>query len=125
MKTFIKNDFYIQVYFLVGGLLSIFVGIAVGWGIMPFYFVVGIPQLISFLLKIFQKKKKTISYIIYGLFIMPVWISFLIMFMFKNNHEVTNFFGTILIASLLYSPFLAILYVYDNYKLYQSLNQHK
>lgn len=125
MKTFIKNDFYIQVYFLVGGLVSIFVGISVGWGIMPFYFVVGIPQLISFLIKIFQKRKKTINYIIYGLFIMPVWISLLIMFIFKNNHEVTNFFGTILIASLLYSPFLAILYVYDNYKLYQSLNQHK
>lgn len=62
MKTFIKNDFYIQVYFLVGGLLSIFVGISVGWGIMPFYFVVGIPQLISFLFKIFQKRKKSTSF---------------------------------------------------------------
>lgn len=122
MKTFIKNDFYIQFYFLIAGLLSIFVGVAVGWGIMPFYFVVGIPQLISFLFKIFQKRKKSISYIIYGLFIMPVWISSLIIFMFKSDNGITNFFGTILIASLLYSPFLAILYVYDNYKMYKSQN---
>lgn len=125
MKTFVKNDFYIQLCCLIIGLLSICIGFIEGYGALLFYFVVGIPQLISFLLKIFQKRKKSVPYIIYGIFIIPVWVSILFIFIFKNNNTVTNFFGYILIAALIYSPFLAFLYVYDNYKAYQSSKKLK
>jgi hypothetical protein len=120
MKTFAKNDFYIQFYVLMAGLVSIIIGIGLGYGIFLFYFVVGIPQLISFLIKAFQETEKSLTYIIYGFFIIPVWVSWLAVLGFNNNNDVTNFFGYILIASVFYSPILAIVYVYDSYKLYKS-----
>jgi hypothetical protein len=120
MKTFAKNDFYIQFYVLIAGLVSIIIGIGLGYGIFLFYFIVGIPQLISFLIKAFQEKEKSLTYIIYGFFIMPVWVSWLAVLGFNNINDVTNFFGYILIASVFYSLILAIVYVYDSYKLYKS-----
>lgn len=123
MKTFAKNDFYFQIFVLIAGALSIIIGIGLGYGAVLFYFVVGIPQLISFLIKAFQNIKKSLSYIIYGIFIIPVWISWLVILGFSNNNDVTNFFGYILLASAFYSPFLAIVYVYDVYEFYKSQKQ--
>ncbi|MDQ0595137.1 hypothetical protein QFZ37_003506 [Chryseobacterium ginsenosidimutans] len=120
MKTFAKNDYYIQFYILIAGLVSIIIGLELGYGIFLFYFVVGIPQLISFFIRAFQETKKSLRYIIYGFFIMPVWISWLAVLGFNNNNDVTNFFGYILVASVFYSPLLAILYVYDTYRVYKS-----
>jgi hypothetical protein len=120
MKTFAKNDFYIQFYILLTVIAFIILGIFVlGYAAFLFYFVVGISQLISFIIKAFQKTKKSWMYIVYGIFIMPVWISWLIVLAFNSNNDVTNFFGCILIASIFYSPVLAIIYVYDCYKLYK------
>jgi hypothetical protein len=123
MKTFAKNDFHIQLCILIIGLLSIIIGIGLDYGILLFYFVVGIPQLISFLIKAFQKTDKSPRYIIYGFFIMPVWISWLVILGLNNNSDVTNFFGFILVLSGFYSPVLAIVYVYDSYKFYKSLKE--
>lgn len=121
MKTSIKNDFYIQLLFLVIGLILVFLGIVVfeNATVFLFYFVVGIPQLISFISRAFQKTKKSWLFIVYGIFIVPVWISWLIILAFNNNNDVTNFFGYILIASVFYSPVLAILYIIDCYKTYE------
>lgn len=109
MKAFAKYDFYIQLLFFGAAVLA-----ALSAGILYFYFVTGIPQLISFAIRAFQKGKKSIRYIIYGIFIIPVWISLLIVYIFKNNHDIINFFGYILILSLFYSPILALFYVFDN-----------
>lgn len=120
MKTFAKNDFYIQLCILIAGLLSIIIGIILGYGAFLFYFVVGIPQLISFIIKAFQDTKKSLGYIVYGFFIIPVWIAWLVILGFNNNNDVTNFFGYILLASAFYSPVLAILYAYDSYIFFKS-----
>lgn len=125
MKTFAKNDFYIQLSFLVIGLITVFLGIVVFENATVFlsYFIVGIPQLISFIIRAFQEIKKSWLYIVYGILIIPVWISWLIILAFNNNNEVTNFFGYILITSIFYSPFLAVVYVYDAYEFYKSQKQ--
>lgn len=122
MKNFAKNDYYIQFFFLIAGLFSAIIGSFFDFGIMLFYFVVGIPQLISFTLRAFHNYKKSIIYIVYGIFILPVWISLLMIFGLNNEHLITNFFGTILIISLIYSPVLSVMYVYETYTFYKSLN---
>ena len=109
MKTFMKYDFYIQLFFFGAAVLT-----ALALGILYFYFIAGIPQLISFVIRAFQKGKKSIRYIIYGIFIIPVWISLFIVFLFKDNHDIVNFFGYILILSLFYSPILSLFYVFDD-----------
>jgi len=51
MKTFTKYDYYIQLFFIiVGPQAFIFGGLS---GFVLFYFIVGIPQLIGFLIKLF------------------------------------------------------------------------
>ncbi|MDP9962047.1 hypothetical protein [Chryseobacterium lathyri] len=120
MKTFAQYDFNIQLFFLIAGIMAAIIGCSGGLGIMLFYGIAGIPQLISFLIKAFQKEKKSLGYIVYGIFIMPIWISVLIVLTYSNDNTITNFFGYVLIVSLIYSPFMAVLYVYDNYRLYKS-----
>lgn len=125
MKTFATNDFYIQLLFFLIGLILIFLDIVIikkGFGFL-FYFIVGIPQLISFCIKAFQETKKSLRYIVYGFFIIPIWISWLFILGFNSNNDVTNFFGCILIVSIFYSPVLAIVYVYDCYKFFKSQKQ--
>jgi len=120
MKTFAKNDYYIQLSFLLIGLILTLLDITIFKKglVFLFYFIVGIPQLISFVIRAFQETKKSLRYVVYGVFIIPVWISWLIILGFNTNNDITNFFGVILIASVFYSPVLAIVYVYDIYKLY-------
>ncbi|MCW3162543.1 hypothetical protein [Chryseobacterium oryctis] len=122
MKKFIKYDYYAQLLFLIIGIVVAIVGGSNGWGILLFYFIVGIPQLISFLIKLFLKIPKSTSYIIYGIFILPVWLSFTVIIAFKQYNDITNFFGLIILAAFFYSPLLAIMYVYENYYSYKSLN---
>lgn len=124
MEKWITYDYYIQLSCLIIGIIAAFVGIFFGVGFMLFYFIVGIPQLISFLIKAFHQKKKSIVYIIYGIGIIPVWFSITIIGLNQDN-DITNFFGFILIASLIYSPVLAFLYTYETYKIYQSLKYTK
>jgi hypothetical protein len=124
MKNWITYDYYIQLSCLIIGIIVAFVGIFLGVGFMPFYFIVGIPQLISFLVKTFYQKKKSVVYIIYGIGIIPVWFSIAVIGLNQHN-DITNFFGFILIASLIYSPVLAGLYTYETYKIHQSLKHTK
>jgi len=123
MKNSAKNDYYIQLCILTAGLLSIIIGMVLGYGVILFYFVVGIPQLITYIIKGFQGTKKSLGYIVYGFFIIPVWISWLVLLGFNNNNDVTNFFGYILLASVFYSPVLALIYVYDSYMFFKSQKQ--
>lgn len=117
MKTSLKNQYYLQLFILIIGVLSAIVGCFLGFGSMLFYFIVGIPQLISFLTRIFKKDKKSIIYIIYGIFILPVWIILLMIFCFRSEFINANFLGIILTISLICSPIMAVFYVYDAYKI--------
>ncbi|MDW9382427.1 hypothetical protein [Chryseobacterium sp. JV558] len=115
MKTFAKYDYYIQLFFIIiGPMTFIFGGLS---GLILFYFIVGIPQLISFLIKLFLGTKKSLLYIAYSIVIIPVWIIVTMLYMEKH---INDFFGYILMASLLYSPVMAAAYVYDCYNTYES-----
>ncbi|MBT2622478.1 MULTISPECIES: hypothetical protein [Chryseobacterium] len=125
MEKWITYDYYIQLSCLIMGITAAFIGVFLGVGFILFYFIVGIPQLISFFIKALQQKKKSIVYIVYGIGIIPVWLSVAVVGLNPNDNDVTNFFGFILIAALIYSPVLAFLYTYETYKIYQSLKHTK
>ncbi|WP_185287798.1 hypothetical protein [Chryseobacterium lactis] len=118
MKNFTKYDFYIQLSFLIIGFLVAMIEDWGGW--ILFYFVVGIPQLISFLVKIFLKVKISPLFLIYGMAILPVWIS-LLMLTVGIDARITEIPGFIVIMALFYSPFMALLYVQESHNLYLSL----
>ncbi|WNI38234.1 hypothetical protein [Chryseobacterium sp. SG20098] len=114
MKTFAKYDYYIQLFFtIIGPQAFIFGGLS---GFVLFYFIVGIPQLVSFLIKLFFKTKKSALYIAYGIVIVPVWI--IVTILFTEKH-INDFFGYVLMVALLYSPVMAAAYVYDCYTTYE------
>ncbi|WBV61267.1 hypothetical protein PFY12_03890 [Chryseobacterium camelliae] len=121
MKEFAKIDYNVQVYFLILGIAVSILLFTVG-GFLFFYFIVGIPQLISFLVKAFQKTKKSYRYVVYGIFILPVWFSWIMVFVFEHNKAISDVFGAIILAAFFYSPVLAGVYIYDNYKIYKSFN---
>ncbi|MDQ0064139.1 hypothetical protein [Chryseobacterium lathyri] len=116
MKTFAKYDFYIQLVILVAGIIIESIGAFGG----AFYFVVGIPQFVSFLIRAFQPGKKSVLYTIYGILILPVWISLLLVFGLKVHPDIAELLLIVLVASLFYSPVMAVIYIYDNYRLYKS-----
>lgn len=120
MKNFIKYDLYVQLFFLIIGCL----GIAIkGWdGWILFYLIVGIPQLISFFIKIFLKIKISRLFLIYGIAILPVWISILFIITIGADYPITTTPAyIILMAAFFYSPFMALLYIIESHNLYQSL----
>jgi len=74
MKTFAKYDFYIQLLILIIGIISIFTIDNSFIEGLSFYFIVGISQLISYIMKLFFKGEKSVLFIVYGIFIIPIWI---------------------------------------------------
>jgi len=116
MKTFAKYDFYIQLVILAAGIIIESTGIFGG----AFYFVVGIPQFVSFLIRAFQPEKKSVLYTIYGILILPVWVSLLLVFGLKMHPEIAELLLLILMGALFYSPVMAVIYIYDNFRLYKS-----
>jgi hypothetical protein len=116
MKTFARYDFYIQLAILVAGFVTESMGVFGG----AFYFVVGIPQFVSFLIRALQPEKKSVLYIIYGILILPVWISLLLVVGLKVHPDIAELLLLILIGALFYSPVMAVIYIYDNYRLYKS-----
>lgn len=119
MKKFAKYDFYIQVFFIIVGFLVTIIKGLDGW--MLFYFIVGIPQLISFVIKIFLKIQISPLFLIYGIVILPVWISILILKTIGIQHPLTDIPCCIIMMAFFYSPFMALLYVFETHNLYESL----
>ncbi|WP_223605637.1 hypothetical protein [Chryseobacterium sp. OSA05B] len=114
MRTFVAIDFYIQlVMLMIGILLASFQGYAA----LLFYYVTGGTQLISFLIRLFLPVRKSVFYIIYGILIIPVWISILLTY---TDYNISQFFYQVLFASLFYSPVMAVMYIYDYYSVYKS-----
>lgn len=119
MKKFVKYDLYVQLFFLIVGCL---VTIIKGWdGWILFYFIVGIPQLISFFVKIFLKIRISSLFLIYGVTIVPVWISIVILKIVGSDYQVTGIPVCIVMMAFFYSPFMALLYVFESHNLYKSL----
>lgn len=119
MKTFVKIDFYIQILFLIVGIVSIFlINDSYVQGI-SFHFFVGIPQLISYIVKLFFKIDKSPIFIIYGILILPIWFFLLLFKIFNSDYEIYYLALYILIRGFFYSPILALLYIFDNYKMYK------
>lgn len=122
MKKFVKYDLYIQLFFIIIGII---VTIIKGWeGWIFFYIIVGIPQLVSFLVKIFLKVKISPLFLIYGMAILPVWISIVIILILRTSgidYKITALPGYIVMAAFFYSPFMALLYVIESHNLYKSL----
>mgnify|MGYP003586067123 CR=1 FL=1 len=119
MKTFIKYDFYIQILFLITGIVSVFIDESYIRG-LSFYFLVGIPQIVSYIIKLFFDVEKSLIFFIYGFFIIPVWISLILYLLFGSySYELSNLFIAIPFFGFFYSPILALLYIFDCYKLYK------
>lgn len=119
MKTFIICDFYLQILFLISGIVSAFTCESYFQGI-PFYFIVGFPQLISYIIKLFLDVERSSISFIYGFFIIPIWICLTLnMFFGEYSHELNNILMIVPFYGLFYSPILAILYIIYCYKLYK------
>lgn len=119
MEKFIKYDYYAQLFFLILGPQAFIIG---GFsGLILFYFIVGIPQLISYLIRLFLSIKKTPFYYAYGILIIPVWISIILVVIFKMGNAVTEIPSVIVMMAFFYSPLLALFYVDECRHLYKSL----
>ncbi|GAA5083739.1 hypothetical protein GCM10023210_02740 [Chryseobacterium ginsengisoli] len=124
MKTFFKYDFYFQ--------STIFIAYIIGWLIIKhydlifenyfllFYHAIGGAQLLSYLIRLGIKYTKNWMYILYGIFIIPVW---LIYFYNSQIEIVGEVFFYILFYGFIYSPFLAIAYIIYTYITYESQKQ--
>jgi hypothetical protein len=126
MKNFAKNDFYFQVTIFV--IISMIVLIAFIVGnekmIWLFYFGVGVSQLVSYLIRCSYEYKKSLLFKIYGFFIIPIYLSLIGMIIFAEM-QFMSFLIVIPMLALYYSPFMALIFVYDNYKTYKSLKINK
>ncbi len=121
MKTFTKIDYFVQIFALIVGFLSI-INRFQDMGALRFYFIVGGAQLVSFLIRLFLKEKKSPGYIAYGILILPVWMILLAFFLFGNTIKYPAFLLYLLMSSLVYSPVMAVIYIYYCYKKYQFYN---
>ncbi|SFN03899.1 hypothetical protein SAMN05421594_0559 [Chryseobacterium oleae] len=117
MRTFVIIDFYIQLIMLMTGMILASFG---GYNFLLFYYVTGSAQLISFLIRLFLPIKKSVFYIIYGILIIPVWVSILLKYASVANYDISQILMSVLFASLFYSPVMAVIYIYDYYRVYES-----
>lgn len=122
MKTFLKIDYHLQLSIFLVASCIVLVSLLVGEEklIFVFYFGVGFSQLISYCIKMFYKYEKSIIFKIYGFLIIPIFLSLLGLYLFGNCNGIASFCLIIPALSIFYSPVMAILYLYDSYKIYKS-----
>lgn len=120
MKKFLQYDYYIQIFFMILGPQAFIIG---GFtGLILFYFIIGIPQLISYLIRLFLPIKKTPLFWMYGILIIPVWISVLLVFIYNMGNAITEIPSIIMMMACFYSPLLALWYVDECSNFYKSSN---
>ncbi|SIQ83740.1 hypothetical protein SAMN05880574_1286 [Chryseobacterium sp. RU37D] len=122
MKAFLRNDYYIQLSIFFVAVFIALAGLLAQEGklFFVFYFGVGFSQLISYCIRIFCEYRKSIIFKIYGFLIMPVFLSLLGLYLFGNQNGIASFCLFAPVLSIFYSPVMAILYLIDIYKTYQS-----
>lgn len=117
MENYYKYDFKIQRFCLIAGVILGCITCESGIGVLIFYVIVGVPQLLSFIFRMIKKDKITLSYKIYGFCIIPIWITILMIIILDLGPSVSVILYSFLIISLIYSPILSVIYVYDLYKI--------
>lgn len=122
MKTFLKIDYYVQLIVFVIISIIVLISFLVGDGkmIWLFYLGVGISQLISYLIRCFYDYKKSLRFKIYGYLIMPIFPILFLLAALGGVDSIAKILIILPILAVFYSPFLALLYIYDNYKIYKS-----
>lgn len=128
MKTFLKIDFYIQMFVALSFIILLITDMAVfenGYSWIG-YFVLAAFHIVSFVIKIFSKNySKSTGFKIYSFTSLTILISLLIVIMFEDIDWVTNFIGFILMFGIPLTPVLAICYLIIVYTDYQeSLTQN-
>ena len=119
MKIFFKIDFYLQVLIFIGMVsYLIFEYITANFlkNLFYFYYIVGGFQIFSFFIRIFLKYKKSKSYKIYGILLIPVWITLLLsIFLQGKNIDLGIFnqmgviFYLMLYSAFFYAPILSMI----------------
>lgn len=121
MKTFFKIDFYVQIVILFGMIsYLIFEYITTDRvrNIFYFYYIVGGFQILSFLVRLFLNYNKSKFYKIYGILLIPVWMTFLYLLQGKTiDLGILNQLGVIfylmLYSAFFYAPILSVIYIFD------------
>lgn len=112
MKTFLKIDYYFQLLFFIGyiisGVIYSFMNSEFFSSLFLFYFVVGGAQLISYLIRLTLGFWSDLFFKIYGIMILPIWLIFLLYFFGIS----IDFLFFITYLGVIYSPFLAIAYLF-------------
>lgn len=127
MKTFIKYDYYTQMFVALSFIILLITDIAIfekGYSWLG-YFVVATFHTASFLIKMFSKDySKSTEFKIYSFISLTILISLLLIMIFDNIDWVTNFIGFILMFGIPLTPILAICYLIIVYKDYHGLVQN-
>lgn len=129
MKTFIKYDYYTQVFVAVSFITLLITDITVlekGYSWIG-YFVMAAFHTVSFLIRMFSKNYyKSTEFKVYSFVSLTILISLLIIVMFKEIYWVTDFIGFILMFGIPLTPILAICYliiVHTDYKKFLTQNK--
>jgi len=127
MKTFIKYDYYTQVFVALSFIILLITDIAVfekGYSWLG-YFVVATFHTVSFLIRMFSKDySKSTEFKIYSFISLTILISLMLVIIFDDIDWVTNFIGFILMFGIPLTPILAICYLIIFYKDYHELVQN-
>lgn len=123
MKTFFKIDVIVQQ--LVFGIMIFYLIFSYqhnsfGDKIFYFYYVVGGFQLVSFLIRFILNYKKSLIFKIYGILLIPVWITLFLSGILQGENinlgelsKIAGIFWFLLYASFFYAPVLSVLYIFD------------
>ncbi|MCX8531241.1 hypothetical protein [Chryseobacterium luquanense] len=128
MKTFIKYDYYIQIFVFICFIILLILDIVAlqkGYSVIG-YFVIAAFHTISFIIRIFLKNySKSITFKTYAITSLTVLISLLLITIFKDVEWLNNFLGFILLFGIPLTPFLAICYliiVHTDYEKFSTVN---
>lgn len=131
MKKFFVIDFWMQLVLITSFFSFILIDYIVNRKIESFFyyfhFIIGGFQLLSFLIRVYFKYKKSIIFKIYGIFIIPIWIILFFAVVLQGAsidlgelNQIAGVFLFYLYLSLFFSPFFAIIYVYYCYSTYKN-----
>jgi len=123
MKRFFKIDYYVQAFTLISILILLpFIYTITPRYFLLLYFIAGMIQLFSYVLRLTMRYRKSILFKLYGWSILPVWAALFTGWYgyVQNSDFIICLCLFILIAALFYSPVMAILYVLDCRRVYKA-----
>jgi len=125
MKTFFKYDYYFQsiifITYIIGWLIIKHYNLIFENYFLLFYHVIGGAQLLSYLIRLGIKYPKNLMYVLYGILIIPIWLTYLYDIQIG---KVGGILFYILFLGFFYSPLLAITYIIYTYITYKYQNKH-